>query len=71
MEYADFENFETLKCFFTGGWVDGWMDGWMDGCMDGWMGFDILPSSIFLIFKYNKKQHVLIPKMCLKVAYAF
>ena len=34
MEYADFENFETLKCFIYG-WMDGM--GW-DG-MDG-MGWD-------------------------------
>ena len=27
MEYADFENFEILKCFIYG-WMDGWMDGW-------------------------------------------
>ena len=33
MEYADFENFETLKCF-----IYGWMDG-MDGM--GWMGWGI------------------------------
>ena len=28
MEYADFENFEILKCFIYG-WMDGM--GWMDG----------------------------------------
>ena len=43
----------------------------LDGWMDGWMRCDILPPSIFLIFKYDNTQHVLIPKMCLKVAYAF
>ena len=43
----------------------------VDGWVGGWMGCDILPPSIFLIFKYDNKQHVLIPKMCLKVAYAF
>ena len=47
------------------------MGGWMDGWMDGWVGCDILPPSIFLIFKYDNKQDVLIPKLCLKVAYAY
>ena len=37
----------------------------------GWMGCDFLPPSIFLIFKYDNKQDVLIPKMGLKVAYVF
>ena len=44
---------------------------WMGGWMDGWVDCDFLPPSIFLIFKYDNKQHALIPKMCLKVAYAF
>ena len=48
-----------------------WMGGWMDGWMDGWVGGDILPSSIFLILKYVNKQHLLVLKMCIKVAYAF
>ena len=48
-----------------------WMGGWMDGWVDGWMGGDILPPSIFLIFKYVNKQHVLVPKMGIKNAYAF
>ena len=37
----------------------------------GWVGCDILPSSIFLIFKYDNKQRVLLQSMVLKVAYAF
>ena len=28
---------------------------WMGGWMDGWVGDDILPLSIFLIFKYVNK----------------
>ena len=40
-------------------------DGWVDVRADG----DFLPSLIFFIFKYDK-QFELIPKMCLKVAYA-
>ena len=50
-----------------GGWVDGWMGGWMGG----WVGCDILPPSIFLIFKYDNKQHVFVPKIGMKVVYAF
>ena len=38
--------------------------------MDGWVGGDFLPPSIFLIFKYDNKHDVLIPKICLKVEYA-
>ena len=53
------------------GWMDGWMGGWMGGWVGGWVGGDILPPSIFLIFKYVNKQHVLVPKMGIKVAYAF
>ena len=34
-------------------------------------GGDILPFSIFLIFKYDNKQNALILKKCLKVASAF
>ena len=40
-------------------------------CVDGWVGGDILPPSLFLIFKYVNKQHVFVPKMGIKVAYAF
>ena len=43
----------------------------VDGWVDGWVGGDFLPPSIFLIFKYDNKHDVLIPKICLKVAYAF
>ena len=41
MEYADFENFETLKCF-----IYGWM-GWMDG-----MGYQKCPSTFFILWVY-------------------
>ena len=51
--------FEKLKMLYCGGWVG------------GWVGCDILPSSIFLIFKYDNKQHMLLQNMVLKVAYAF
>ena len=44
---------------------------WMDGWMGGWMGCDFLPFSIFLICKYDKKQHTSILTLCLKVARAF
>ena len=44
MEYADFENFEILKCFIYG-WVDGWMD--------GWMGYQKCPSMFFLLWVYR------------------
>ena len=53
------------------GWVDGWMGGWMDDWMYGWMGCDILPPSIFFIFKYVNKQNAVILKMCFKVVSAF
>ena len=43
----------------------------VDGWVDGWMGGDFLPPSIFLIFKYDNKHDVLIPKICFQVAYAF
>ena len=52
---------KSSKCFIV------WMGGWVGG----WVGGDILPPSIFLIFKYVNKQHVLVPKMGIKVAYAF
>ena len=39
--------------------------------MDGWMGGDLLPPQIFLIFKYNNKHHVPVPQRYLKVASAF
>ena len=42
-------------------------DGWMDGLVGG----DFLPPWIFFIFKYNKKQNELLPKMCLKVVSAY
>ena len=38
---------------------------------DGWTGGDILPPSIFLIFKYVNKQYKPVPNMCLKVAFAY
>ena len=57
---------KSQKCFIW--WVSGW---WVDGWMDGWMGGDILHPSIFLIFKYVNKQHVLVPKIGIKVAYVF
>ena len=44
--------------------------GWVGGWMGGWVGGDHLGPSIFLIFKYVNKQHVLIPEVDLKVAYA-
>ena len=46
MEYSDFENFETLKCF-----IYGWM-GW-DG-MDCWDGMEYkkCPSYIFIPCEY-------------------
>ena len=47
--------------------VDGWVGGWMDG----WTGCDFSTLSIFLIFKYNNKQHKPDSKMCLKVASAY
>ena len=47
------------------------MGGGVGGWVDGWVGCDILPSSIFLIFKYDNKQRVLLQSMVLKVAYAF
>ena len=47
------------------------MGGWMGRWMGGWVGGDILSPSVFLIFKYVNKKHVLIPKVDLKVAYAF
>ena len=50
--------FEILKILFLW-WVD------------GWVGCDLLPTSIFFIFKYDNKQNALTPKMCLKVASAF
>ena len=43
---------------------------WMDGWVDGWVVIFYQPS-IFLIFKYDNKHDVLIPKICLKVASAF
>ena len=43
----------------------------MGGWVDGWVGGDFLPPWIFFIFKYNNKQDELIPKMCLKVAFAY
>ena len=43
--------------------MDGWMDGWTDG--------DQKCPSIFLLFKYVKKQKVLILNMELKVVYNF
>ena len=64
---AEIRLFFVLKMFYC---VDGWMGGWVDGWMDGWVGCDFLPPSIFLIFKYDNKQDVLIPKMGLKVASA-
>ena len=39
--------------------------------MGGWTGYDFSPLSIFLIFKYDNKQHKPDPKMCLKVASAY
>ena len=39
--------------------------------VDGWVGGDFLPPWIFFIFKYNNKQDELLPKMCLKVAFAY
>ena len=57
----------VLLCGWMGGWVDGWMDGWMGG----WVGGDFLPLLIFVIFKYDKKQNELHPKICLKVAFAY
>ena len=32
----------------------------MGGWMDGWVGYDILPPSIFIIFKYDYTQHELL-----------
>ena len=43
MEYAEFENFETLKFF-----IYGWMDSWIDG----WMGYQKCPSIFFILFAY-------------------
>ena len=37
-----------------------------DGCVDG----DEKCPSTFLVFKYDNKQDVIIPKICTKVAYA-
>ena len=42
-------------------------DGWMDGLVGG----DFLPPWIFFIFKYNKKQNELLPKLCVKIAFAY
>ena len=42
----------------------GWVDVWPDGRVV------ILYLSIFVIFRYDKKQHVLLPKKCFKVAQA-
>ena len=39
--------------------------------MGGWVGGDILGPSIFLIFKYVSKQHVVILKKDFKVAHGF
>ena len=39
--------------------------------MGGWVGFDFLTPSIFLIFKYDNKQDVLIPNMSSKVVNMF
>ena len=55
--------FEILKMLYCDGWMDGWVDGWVDG--------DFLPPLIFFIFNYNSKQNALIPKTCLKVAFAY
>ena len=40
-------------------------------CVGGWVGGDILPPSIFLIFTYDNKHHALVLKKYLKVARAF
>ena len=51
--------------------MDGWVGGWMGGWVGGWMDGDFLPPWIFFIFEYNKEQDELLPKLCLKVAYAY
>ena len=43
--YRPFWNLEIALLWWVGGW------------MDGWVGCDILPPSIFFIFKYDIKQH--------------
>ena len=64
-----FQKHEHYRPFFFpeialfGGWVGGWMG--------GWVGYDILPLSIFLIFKYDNKRHKPVPKMCLKIVFAY
>ena len=35
------------------------------------MGGDLLPSSIFFIFKYDNKHNELLPKTCLKIVFAY
>ena len=50
--------------FYHGWMVDEWMGGWMDG----WNHFS---SFFFFILISGNNHDVLIPKICLKVAYAF
>ncbi len=55
--------------YLVDGLVGWWVGGLVGGWEGGWVGCDILPPSIFFIFKYINKQDVLIPNMVSKIVY--
>ena len=58
---SQYRRFFNLKNVLLGGWMDVWMS--------IWVVCDILPPSIFFIFRYANWQIVLIPNMVTKIAY--